>query len=119
MNGVDRLFFTPPIHPSALDSAVACAVAAHRAGVEVVVALGQWLAGPEHPSLISRHRWLTDKLFALLPNTAHVPVDPGFFADNYFPFVPVVASWACFRSRPGPGATRRRPTRTSPGLRWV
>ena len=103
MNGVDRLFFNPPIQPSALDSAVACAVAAHRAGVEVVVALGQWLAGPEHPSLISRHRWLTDKLFALLPNTAHVAVDPGFFADNYFTFVPVVGQLGVFPLPTGAG----------------
>lgn len=38
MDGVDRLYFNLPYHPHALDSAVAFAVAARRAGVEAVVA---------------------------------------------------------------------------------
>lgn len=88
VDGVSRLFFNPPYHPYGLDSAVAFAVAAHRSGVQAVVALGQWLASPEHPALMTRHHWLIDKLFALLPDTAHIAVDPGFFADNYLQFVP-------------------------------
>jgi NAD(P)H dehydrogenase (quinone) len=91
MDGVDRLYFNPPYHPHALDSAVAFAVAARRSGVQAVVALGQWLASPEHPSLSTRQAWLTDKLFGLLPDTAHVAVDPGFFADNYLQLVPLAA----------------------------
>jgi uncharacterized protein YbjT (DUF2867 family) len=91
VDGVDRLFFNPPYHPHALDSAVTFAVAARSAGVQAVVALGQWLASPEHPALMTRHHWLSDKLFALLPDTAHVAVDPGFFADNYFQVLPVAA----------------------------
>ena len=91
VDGVDRLFFNPPYHPHALDSAVAFAVAARSAGVEAVVALGQWLASPEHPSLMTRQHWLSDKLFQLMPDTAHVAVDPGFFADNYFQVLPVAA----------------------------
>jgi NAD(P)H dehydrogenase (quinone) len=91
MNGVDRLYFNPPYHPHALDSAVAFAVAARRSGAEAVVALGQWLANPEHPSLMTRQAWLTDKLFELLPDTAHVAVDPGFFADNYMNLMPMAA----------------------------
>ena len=96
MDGVNRLFFNLPYHPYALDSAVAFAIAAHRAGVDAVVALGQWLASPEHPSLMTRHHWLADKLFALLPNTAHVAVDPGFFADNYLSFTGVAAQLGVF-----------------------
>ena len=91
VDGVDRLFFNPPYHPHALDSAVAFAVAARRSGVQAVVALGSWLASPEHPSLLMRQLWLTDKLFALLPDTAHVAVDPGFFADNYLQVLPMAA----------------------------
>jgi NAD(P)H dehydrogenase (quinone) len=91
VDGVDRLFFNQPYHPHALDSAVSFAVAARRAGVQAVVALGQWLASPEHPSLMTRHHWLTDKLFELLPDTAHVAVDPGFFADDYLNLVPLAA----------------------------
>jgi hypothetical protein len=66
-------------------------VAARRSGLEAVVALGQWLASPEHPSLMTRHAWLIDKLFELLPDTAHVAVDPGYFADNYLQLVPMAA----------------------------
>jgi NAD(P)H dehydrogenase (quinone) len=91
MDGVDRLYFNPPYHPHALDSAVAFAVAARRSGVEAVVALGQWLASPDHPALSTRQAWLTDKLFELLPDTAHIAVDPGFFADNYLQLVPMAA----------------------------
>jgi uncharacterized protein YbjT (DUF2867 family) len=91
MDGVDRLYFNPPYHPHALDSAVAFAVAARRAGAEAVVALGQWLASPDHPSLMTRQAWLTGKLFELLPDTAHVAVDPGYFADNYLQVIGMAA----------------------------
>jgi uncharacterized protein YbjT (DUF2867 family) len=91
VEGVSRLFFVPPYHPHALDSAVAFAVAARSSGVDAVVALGQWLASPEHPALMTRQVWLIDKLFELLPDTAHVAVDPGFFADNYFQPLPLAA----------------------------
>lgn len=103
MEGVDRLYFNPPYHPHALDSAVAFAVAARRSGVEAVVALGQWLASPEHPSLMTRHAWLTDKLFELLPDTAQVAVDPGFFADNYMNLMPMAAQLGVLPTPTGAG----------------
>jgi NAD(P)H dehydrogenase (quinone) len=103
VEGVDRLFFNPPYHPHALDSAVAFAVAARRSGVEAVVALGQWLSSPEHPSLMTRQHWLTDKLFGLLPDTAHVAVDPGFFADNYMNLVPMAAQLGVLPTPTGAG----------------
>jgi NAD(P)H dehydrogenase (quinone) len=103
VDGVDRLFFNPPIHPHALDSAVAFAVAARRSGVQAVVALGQWLASPEHPSLMTRQHWLADKLFELLPDTAHVAVDPGFFADNYLNLVPMAAQLGVLPTPTGAG----------------
>ncbi|WP_406816949.1 NmrA family NAD(P)-binding protein [Mycobacterium sp. M23085] len=103
MAGVDRLYFNPPYHPHALDSAVSFAVAARRAGVEAVVALGQWLASPEHPSLMTRQAWLTDKLFELLPDTAHVAVDPGYFADNYLQLVPLAAQLGVLPTPTGAG----------------
>ena len=106
VDGVDRLFFNPPYHPHALDSAVGFAVAARRSGVEAVVALGQWLASPEHPSLMTRQQWLIDKLFQLLPDTAHVAVDPGFFADNYLNLVPMAAQLGVL---PVPTAGRNAP----------
>ncbi|OBJ35412.1 NmrA family NAD(P)-binding protein [Mycobacterium colombiense] len=103
MADVDRLYFNPPYHPHALDSAVAFAVAARRAGAEAVVALGQWLASPEHPSLMTRQAWLTDKLFELLPDTAHVAVDPGYFADNYLQLVPLAAQLGVLPTPTGAG----------------
>ena len=103
LDGVDRLFFNPPLHPHALDSAVAFAAEARRSGVEAVVALGQWLASPEHPSLMTRHAWLIDKLFALLPDTAHVAVDPGHFADNYLQLVPVASQLGILPTPTGTG----------------
>lgn len=103
MDGVNRLYFNPPYHPHALDSAVAFAVAARRSGVEAVVALGQWLSSPEHPSLMTRNAWLTDKLFGLLPDTAHVAVDPGYFADNYLQLVPMAAQLGVLPTPTGQG----------------
>jgi NAD(P)H dehydrogenase (quinone) len=103
VDGMDRVFFNPPYHPHALDSAMAFAVAARRSGVEAVVALGQWLASPEHPSLMTRHHWLIDKLFELLPDTAHVAVDPGFFADNYLNLVPMAAQLGVLPTPTGAG----------------
>src|ERR1700757_4951578 len=103
VDGVDRLFFNPPYHPHALDSAVSFAVAARRSGVQAVVALGQWLARPEHPSLMTRQHWLIDKLFALLPDTAHVAIDPGFFADNYLQFIGMAAQLGVLPAPTGGG----------------
>jgi NAD(P)H dehydrogenase (quinone) len=104
MDGVNRLYFNPPYHPHALDSAVTFALAARRSGVEAVVAMGQWFASPEHPSLMARHAWLTDKLFELLPDTAHTALDPGFWADNYLNLVPMAAQLGVL---PVPTAGRR------------
>jgi uncharacterized protein YbjT (DUF2867 family) len=103
LDGVDRLYFNPPFHPHALDSAVAFAVAARRSGVEAVVALGQWLSSPEHPSLMTRHAWLTNRLFELVPDTAHVAVDPGYFADNYLNMVPLAAQLGVLATPTGIG----------------
>src|SRR5262245_11785753 len=103
VDGVDRLFFALPYHPHALDSAVAFAVAARRSGVAAVVALGQWLASPEHPSLMTRQHWLTAKMFDFLPDTAHVAIDPGFFADNYLQLMPTAALLGVFPMPAGAG----------------
>jgi len=103
MAGVDRVFFNAPYHPHALDSAVAFAVAARRSGVAAVVALGQWLASPEHPSLMTRQHWLTAKMFDFLPDTAHVAIDPGFFADNYLQLMPTAALLGVFPMPAGAG----------------
>src|SRR5260370_39669381 len=70
VDGVDRLFFNPPYHPHALDSAVAFAVAARRSGVEAVVAFGQWLATPEPPPLMAPPSRVPAKVVWRPPPTA-------------------------------------------------
>src|SRR6202008_2022217 len=48
----------------------------------------------------TRQHWLIDKLFELLPDTAHVAVDPGWVADNYLHLLPGAARLGVW-----PGAT--------------
>ena len=66
----------------------------------------------------ARH-WLTDKLFELLPETAHLAVDPGFFAGNYLNLVPMAAQLGVLPVPTGGAAMRHAPTKTSPALRSV
>lgn len=83
MDGVQRMVYVPPWHPHMMHSAVAVATAARQANLEAIVGLSQWLANPNHPSLATRQNWLTEQLFDMLPDTVHITVNPGFFADNY------------------------------------
>ncbi len=83
MADAQRMYYVPPWHPHMLHSAVAVATAAQEVGLEAIVHLSQWLANPAHPSLATRQNWLAERLFALLPDTAGITVNPGFFADNY------------------------------------
>jgi hypothetical protein len=56
---------------------------------------------------MTRHHWLSDKLFQLLPDTAHIAVDPGLFADNYLQVLPYAAQLGVL---PMPtGASRNAP----------
>ena len=83
MQGVQRMVYVPPWHPHMMHSAVAVATAARKSNLEAVVGLSQWLANPSHPSLATRQNWLVEQLFDMLPDTIHITVNPGFFADNY------------------------------------
>src|SRR5262249_51132728 len=61
------------------------------------VGLSQWLAGPNHPALMSRQLWLIDRMFAALPRIAHTVVNPGFFADSpYLEMMPFAAHLGVF-----------------------
>jgi NAD(P)H dehydrogenase (quinone) len=82
MHGVQRAYYCPPYHPFVIQSAVAFADAAREAGIEQIVGLSQWLAGPNHPALMTRQHWLIDRMFSALPGIAHTVVNPGFFADS-------------------------------------
>jgi NAD(P)H dehydrogenase (quinone) len=83
MRGVQRAYFCPPLEPGTLRRASLFAAAAQDARLEVVVALSQWVASPDHPAAHSREKWLSDKIFQWAPNLDVVTINPGFFADNY------------------------------------
>jgi NAD(P)H dehydrogenase (quinone) len=97
MRGVQRAYYCPPYHPFVIQSASAFAAAARETGLEQIVGLSQWLAGPNHPALMSRQLWLIDRMFAALPNIAHTVVNPGFFADSpYMEMMPFAAHLGVF-----------------------
>jgi len=103
MDGVNRIYFHPIYHPHALDSTVIFSIAARRAGVEAIVQMGQWLGSPDSHSVGTKHAWLSDQLFRLLPDTAHVAVFPGYFADNYLKLMPLAAQLGVFPFPTGGG----------------
>lgn len=96
LRGVQRLAFIAPWHPHLLDAAAAVATEAPRAGVEAVVGLTQWLAGPEHPALTTRQSWMAERLFDQMPGVLHVTVNPGFYASNYMLVMPLAAQLGLF-----------------------
>ncbi|HEV2347324.1 MAG TPA: hypothetical protein VGS97_24735, partial [Actinocrinis sp.] len=103
MTGINRIYFHPIFDPHALDSTVIFAIAARKARVEAIVQMGQWLASPDHHSLGTRQAWLSDRLFRLLPDTAHTAVIPGYFADNYLQLIPLASQLGLFPFPTGAG----------------
>jgi uncharacterized protein YbjT (DUF2867 family) len=97
MRDVHRAYYCPPYHPFVIQSASAFAVAAREAGLEQIVGLSQWLAGPNHPSLLTRQLWLIDRMFAGIPGISHTIINPGFFADSpYLEMMPFAAHLGVF-----------------------
>src|SRR6516225_1444700 len=97
MRDVQRAYYCPPYHPFVIQSASAFAVAAREMDLEEIVGLSQWLAGSNHPALMTRQLWLIDRMFAALPNIAHTVVNPGFFADSpYLEMMPFAAHLGVF-----------------------
>jgi len=83
MRGTERAYYCPPFEPFMIEAAAAFAVAAREEGLGAIVGLSQWLAGPSHPSLLTRQHWLADQLFSSIPGVAYTIINPGYFADNY------------------------------------
>ena len=109
MRNVQRAYYCPPYHPFVIQSASAFAAAARETGLEQIVGLSQWLAGPNHPALMSRQLWLIDRMFAALPGMAHTIVNPGFFADSpYLEMMPFAAHLGVF-PLPVAGESRNAP----------
>src|SRR6516225_5968691 len=71
LRGVQRAYYCPPYHPFVIQSGSAFAAAARETGLEQIIGLSQWLAGANHPALMSRQLWLVDRMFAALPSIAH------------------------------------------------
>lgn len=83
LRDVQRAYYVPLFQPHAAHAALAFAVAAREARLEGIVQLGQWLSHRAHPAILTRETWLIDHLFSMLPNAAHVVINPGMFADNF------------------------------------
>lgn len=83
LEGVQRAYYLPPIHPFMIQSAAAFAVAARTSRLEAIVHLSQWLSHRAHPAPMTRQTWLIDQMFADLPAITHVTINPGMFADNF------------------------------------
>jgi NAD(P)H dehydrogenase (quinone) len=103
MRGTQRAYYLPFYDPYMIQSATAFAVAAREAKLEAVVSLGQWLASPTHPSLSTRQSWLMDQVFSMMPDVAHVRVNPGYFADNYLRLIGFAAHLGVFPDITGGG----------------
>jgi uncharacterized protein YbjT (DUF2867 family) len=99
--GVRRAYWAAPFDPRALDAAHVFAAAAREVRLESLVSLGQWLAGPNHPSLATRHAHAIGQLFDALPETMHTALIPGFFADNYLRLIGFAAQLGVLPSLTG------------------
>ena len=105
MRGVQRAYFLAPWTPTQLHGAMNFAVAAEDARLEVVVALTQWLAHPNHPSVATRQSYLTDRIFNGMAKVDAVTVNTGWLADNYMEVLGTVAQLGIFPFRLGEGKT--------------
>lgn len=103
MAGAQRAYFCFPNEAGYLKAAAMFTVVAAEQQVEVVVAMSQWLANPNHPSINTREVWLADRLFALLPGTAVTFINPGFFADNDMQALPFAAQFGLLSMPYGSG----------------
>ena len=101
MQGVQRAYFVAPWTPTQLHGAMNFAVAAADAKLETVVAITQWLAQPNHPSVATRQSYMTDRIFEWMPGVDTVAVNTGWFADNYMGVLPMAAQLGIFPFRLG------------------
>jgi NAD(P)H dehydrogenase (quinone) len=83
MRGVQRAYFCPPLEPGTLRRAALFAVAAQEARLEVAVVLSQWLVDRTHLALHAREKYLSERVFAWMPDVKTITIVPGWFADNY------------------------------------
>lgn len=82
LRGVQRAYYCPPISPEVGRTLEAFVQAAEANRLEAVAAMTQWLASPNHPTLMTRVMWEVEQRLARL-DAAVTILNPGFFADNY------------------------------------
>ena len=83
LQGVQRAYYCPPLDPQTGRALDAFMDAAKAKRLEAVAAMTQWLAGPNHPTRMTRDMWAVEQRLPTLANTAVTILNPGFFADNY------------------------------------
>jgi NAD(P)H dehydrogenase (quinone) len=103
MRGTQRAYYLPIFHPYMIQSSAAFLIAAREAKLEAVVQMGQWLSHRAHPAIMTRQTWLTDRMFADIPNLAHTIINPGMFADNFLRVIDFAALLGLFPILTGDG----------------
>ena len=83
LNGVQRAYYCAPFSRNMLAASMLFATVAQEYKLEMVTVMSQWLADPSNPSIQTRDIWLSEQLFAWMPDVPIVTVNPGWFADNY------------------------------------
>ena len=83
LRGAQYAYYLTLFQPYMLQAATAFAAAARQTRLHGVVQMSQWTSHRAHPAFLTRETWLVDQLFSMLPDTAHVILNPGMFADNY------------------------------------
>lgn len=101
IQGTQRAYYLPPMHPHMLHSATAFAVAASGSSLESIVQMSQWTSAASHPTLMTRQTWLIDRQFAMIPNVAHILFNPGMFAYNYLAALDFTNHFGLFPSLSG------------------
>ena len=96
MTGIQRAYQCAPTAPNGLHFNAIFSIAAHEAGLEHVVTLGQWLSAVDHPSLFTREVYIADLLNKMSPEFSVTSVVPGWFADNYLMVLDMAAHLGLF-----------------------
>ena len=107
MKGVQRAYQCAPTAPNGLHFNAIFAVAAHEAGLEHVVTLGQWLSAADHPSLFTREVYISDLLVRMSPRFTVTSIIPGWFADNYLMVLDMAAHLGLLAMPLGPGSAKK------------
>jgi NAD(P)H dehydrogenase (quinone) len=101
LRGITRVYWVTPFEPMALKAAEGFANTVIEGNVESIVGLSQWLASPNHPSLLTRHSFAIDALFSSIPGVTYTCINPGFFADNYLRLIGFAAQLGVLPSLTG------------------